>query len=222
MMPFQGGVESIENGTLIFSVALAVAYAIVLDTPPRLVRTAVKALAVALLAVLAGIEGGPALLVVALALSAVGDACLSRDGEKPFLAGLASFLVAHVCYIALFVLSGGGVALLAGSWRLAAAVVMVLFALAMLVLLWRRVGPALRLPILAYAAAIAAMGIFALTVGNVWVLAGAVLFMASDGLLATERFVAPAISPHRHWMRHAVWALYYAAQLMITLGFLLA
>jgi len=30
-----------------------------------------------------------------------------------------------------------------------------------------------------------------------------------------------AISPHRGWMRLAVWALYYVAQLAITLGFLL-
>ncbi len=50
---------------------------------------------------------------------------------------------------------------------------------------------------------------------------GAVLFMASDGLLAAEKFLVAAISPHREWMRYAVWALYYAAQLMITLGFLL-
>ena len=45
--------------------------------------------------------------------------------------------------------------------------------------------------------------------------------MASDGLLATEKFLVAAISPHRAWMRLAVWVLYYAAQLAITLGFLL-
>ena len=45
--------------------------------------------------------------------------------------------------------------------------------------------------------------------------------MASDGLLAAEKFLVAAISPHRVWMRYAVWALYYAAQLAITLGFLL-
>lgn len=45
--------------------------------------------------------------------------------------------------------------------------------------------------------------------------------MTSDGLLAAERFLLAAISPHRVWMRYAVWVLYYAAQLAITLGFLL-
>ena len=49
----------------------------------------------------------------------------------------------------------------------------------------------------------------------------AILFMASDGLIATERFLLAAISPLRVWMRYAVWVLYYAAQLAITLGFLL-
>lgn len=92
----------------------------------------------------------------------------------------------------------------------------------MLAALWRRVGPSLRIPIAVYVAAILAMGISALTTFHLWVIAGAVLFMASDGLLAAERFLLAAISPHRVWMRYAVWVLYYAAQLAITLGFLLS
>ncbi|TIT46024.1 MAG: lysoplasmalogenase, partial [Mesorhizobium sp.] len=174
------------------------------------------------LAVLASLQGGPWLLAAALALSAVGDAFLSRDGEKAFLGGLASFLVAHGLYTALFLRFGGGVGpLSAEPGRAAIAVAMIAFALAMLFALWRRVGPALRLPVSVYIAAILAMGISALTLSNVWVIGGAVLFMASDGLLASEKFLLTAISPHRVWMRYAVWALYYAAQLGITLGFLL-
>ena len=64
------------------------------------------------------------------------------------------------------------------SWNLAA--------------LWRRVGPSLRVPIAVYVAAILAMGISALTTSYAWVIGGAVLFMASDGLLATERFLLAA------------------------------
>ena len=158
---------------------------------------------------------GPLLLVAALALSALGDAFLSRDNDKAFLGGLASFLAAHLAYIALFFLAGAGGELLWQPWRAVMAVAMVAFATTMLAMLWRRVGPDLRLPVAAYAAAILGMGVSALTLDNVWVIAGAVLFMASDGLLAT------AISPHREWMRYAVWALYYMAQLSITLGFLL-
>ncbi|RVB98244.1 lysoplasmalogenase family protein, partial [Mesorhizobium sp. M7A.F.Ca.CA.002.15.2.1] len=190
--------------------------------PPTLARSAATTLAVAMLAVLAGLQGGPLLLAAALALSAVGDAFLSRDGEKAFLGGLASFLVAHIVYVALFLRSGGGLGVLgAESWRGAIALAMAVFAAVMLAALWRRVGPGLRMPIAVYVAAILAMGISALTTSNVSVIGGALLFMASDGLLATEKFLVAAISPHRAWMRFAVWALYYAAQLAITLGSLL-
>ncbi|KRB29040.1 hypothetical protein ASD99_26085 [Mesorhizobium sp. Root695] len=221
-MPFAGGIDANANATLIFSLAAAVTYAFTLGMPPTLARSAVKTLAVAMLAVLAALQGGPLLLVSALALSAVGDAFLSRDGERTFLGGLASFLVAHIVYVALFLHSGGGLELLgAESWRGAIALAMAVFAIVMLAALWRRVGPSLRVPITVYIAAILAMGVSALTTGSVWIIGGALLFMASDGLLATEKFLAAAISPHRDWMRFAVWALYYAAQLAITLGFLL-
>jgi uncharacterized membrane protein YhhN len=221
MMPFAGGIEATANATLLFSLAAAVVYGLILNTRETLLRSAVKTLAVALLAALAFTQGGLLLLVAALALSAIGDAFLSRDGDKAFLGGLASFLAAHLAYIALFFLAGGRWELLAEPWRVVLAVAMAAFAAGMLVMLWRRVAPDLRLPIAAYAAAILGMGVSALTLDNVWVIVGAVLFMASDGLLASEKFLVPAISPHREWMRHAVWALYYAAQLMITLGFLL-
>lgn len=221
-MPFPGGIDANANATLIFSLAAAVIYAFTLGMPPTLARSAAKTLAVAMLAVLAALQGGPLLLVAALALSAVGDAFLSRDGEKAFLGGLASFLVAHIVYVVLFLRSGGGLELLgAESWRGAIALAMVVFAIVMLAALWRRVGPGLRVPIAVYIAAILAMGVSALTTSSVWIVGGAVLFMASDGLLATEKFLVAAISPHRSWMRFAVWLLYYAAQLAITLGFLL-
>lgn len=223
MMPFPGGIEANANATLLFSFVAAVIYAFALDMPAKWTRTAAKTLAVALLAVLAVMQGGPLLLVAALGLSAIGDAFLSRDGEKPFLGGLASFLAGHVAYVALFLQAGGGLRLLsAESWRGAIALVMVTFSIVMLAALWRRVGPQLRIPIAVYVAAILAMGISALTTGSAWVIAGAVLFIASDGLLATERFLLAAISPQRLWMRYAVWVLYYAAQVAITLGFLLA
>ena len=220
-MPFAGGIEAMANATLLFSLAAAVVYGLILNTRETLLRSAAKTLAVALLAALAFVQGGPLLLIAALALSALGDAFLSRDGEKAFLGGLASFLAAHLAYIALFWLAGAGLEPLSQPWRGALAVVMAAFAATMLFMLWRRVGPDLRLPVAAYAAAILGMGISALTLDNVWVIMGAVLFMASDGLLAAEKFLVAAISPHREWMRYAVWALYYAAQLMITLGFLL-
>ncbi|MBZ9996786.1 lysoplasmalogenase [Mesorhizobium sp. BH1-1-4] len=222
MMPFPGGIDANANATLIFSLVAAVIYAFTSGMPPTLARSAAKTLSVTMLAVLSAMRGGPLLLIAALALSAIGDAFLSRDGEKAFLGGLGSFLLAHIVYIALFLRSGAGMWVLGSEpWRGAIALAMAVFAIVMLAALWRRVGPGLRIPIAVYVLAILAMGMSALTTGNAWLIGGAVLFMASDGVLAAEKFLIAAISPHRAWMRLAVWVLYYAAQLAITLGFLL-
>jgi uncharacterized membrane protein YhhN len=223
MMPFAGAVTDTANATLVFSVIAALLYAVVLEAQPLLTRTAVKTLAVGLLAVLALARSGPPLLVCALALSALGDAFLSREGERAFLAGLASFLAAHLVYIALFYLSGGSFGILAAEpWRAGVAVAMAVFALFMLAQLLGIVAPDMRLPIFAYVLAILAMGVTALTLGNAFVIFGAVLFMASDAILASEKFLMASLSLRRSWARLAVWVLYYAAQLLITLGFMLA
>jgi uncharacterized membrane protein YhhN len=221
-MPFPGGIEATPNGTLLFSVAAALIYLFIVDFTPSLARSAVKTLATALLAWLVVVLEGPWLLAAALALSAIGDAFLSRAGEKAFLASLASFLIAHVVYVALFLEAGGGPGALAEPWRGACVATAAVLSLAMLAAIWRGIGPALRLPVAIYVLAVLAMFIAALTTPLPVVIVGAALFLVSDALLATEKFILAAISPYRTGMRHAVWILYYAAQLAITLGFLLA
>lgn len=222
MMPFEGGIESMANGLLILSVVAAGLYLVVLDRTPDLRRSVVKTLAVALLAALAVVQDAPILLAVALALSALGDAFLSRSGDGAFMAGLASFLSAHAVYIALFASSGAGMESATGDiWRIPVAILMALFALGMMAVLWPRLPSNMRLPVLVYAAAIFLMGLSALTMNSVVIILGAVLFMISDGLLATDRFALSEASRHRVWMRPAVWITYYAAQLLITLGFVL-
>lgn len=221
MMPFPGGVEAVSNGTLILSAVAAFLYLMMLRRSPSWRRTVAKTAAVTLLAMLAWFEGGPLLLVAALGLSAAGDAFLAREGERPFLSGLASFLAAHLAYVALFVIVSAGPGILAEEpWRAAIAVAAIASAAFVLRRLWPVVGPALRMPILAYVAAIVAMCLAALTTPAPVVALGAVLFMASDTILAVERFLLPPASVHRTWTGPAVWLLYYAAQALITLGFL--
>lgn len=223
MMPFPGGFEETSNASLLFSFVAAVFYLFLVEGRVSLARTAVKTVSILLLAVLSVVRGGPLLLTAGLLLSSAGDAFLSRNGERTFLAGLASFLAAHLCYIALFTLAGGGYGLLlADLWRTVVAVLMAGFMLAMMVVLLPRVGPSLRLPVLAYGVAILMMGLSALTLDSYWILGGAILFMASDAILAAERFLVAGVSPNRLAMRIAVWVAYYAAQLTITLGVLLA
>lgn len=220
MMPFHGGLEASPNAAFILSLAAAAYYLFFTEREPSLQRSVIKTLAVGLLAVLSVLRDGPILLTAALAFSALGDAFLSRPGERMFLAGLTSFLTAHALYISLFAASGGE-AVLPDTWRAVIAIAMALGALAMVAVLWPLVSPRLRVPILVYAAAIFVMGLSALTMNSALIIVGAVLFMISDGILAGERFVVSAVSPHRSWMHHAVWITYYAAQLLITLGFLL-
>lgn len=222
MMPFSGGIEGTANAALLLSIVAAVLTLFQVGRAPSLRRSAVKTLAVALLAMVSFVERGPLLLTAALALSAAGDAFLSRDAERAFLAGLASFLAAHVLYILLFASSGDGVGMLFSDlWRPALAVAMALLGAAMVALLLPRVEQALRLPIAIYIAAILVMGLAALTTQSLAVILGGILFMVSDGILATERFLTAGPSPLRLPMRYAVWITYYAAQLLITLGILL-
>jgi uncharacterized membrane protein YhhN len=223
MMPFPGGIEETANATLLFSLVAGVLYLFIVEAQVSLARSSVKTASILLLAVLSAVRGGPVLLTAGLLLSSLGDAFLSRNGERAFMGGLASFLVAHLCYIALFTLAGNGYGLiLIDLWRMVVAVLMAGFMLAMMIVLLPRVGPSQRLPVLAYSVAILMMGLSALTLDNYWILAGAILFMASDAILAAERFLTSGVSPNRLAMRIAVWIAYYAAQLTITLGVLLA
>ena len=97
-MPFAGGIEGTANGTLILSAGAAIIYALIVNTRPTLARSAVKTLASACLAVLVFVENGPLLLFAGLALSALGDACLSRDGDRAFLGGWRASLP-RICSI---------------------------------------------------------------------------------------------------------------------------
>lgn len=222
MMPFAGGLDSLPNGTLLLSVVAALLYLPVQGRAPSLRRSFVKTAATALLAVLAFIEGGPFLLVAALALGAAGDFFLSRDGETAFLAGLASFLAAHIAYVPLFLSAGGGMEMLAWQpWRLGLAVLAVIGAALLLYRLIPAVESRMRAPVVLYTAAILAMLLAAATVPSPVILIGAILFVVSDSLLAVGRFLMPPDSPRQRPTGAAVWVFYYLAQAAIALGFLL-
>lgn len=151
----------------------------------------------------------------ALFFSLAGDAFLMFEGF--FIPGLVSFLLAHVCYIALLRSDAPWLA----SRRAVACISLV--AAAMYALLWLGGLPtALRLPVLAYVGVIATMAAQAWgrhrvlrNPASLLVAAGASLFMLSDSLLAINRFVQPL-----PWAAVGVLATYYAAQALILHGFL--
>lgn len=128
--------------------------------------------------------------VAALLLSAAGDVLLMLPDEQ-FVPGLASFLGAHAAYIVGF--------LLTGRPGTAGLVVGLLIVLNAFLLAATRIVDALRArgegalvgPVMAYMAAIGTMTVLATGSGSVAAAIGGVLFLASDTLLAWNRFVGP-------------------------------
>jgi alkylglycerol monooxygenase len=151
-----------------------------------------------------------ALLVAGLAFSLAGDVLLMFPAY--FVPGLVGFLVAHLCYIALFkqrVPWFPSRRALAGTLAYGVAMYAVLFA---------HLGPVLKVAVAAYVIVISLMA--AQAIGRATVLrdraalavaVGSLFFMASDTLLAVNRFALPVpLAPL--W----VLATYYAAQILIA------
>ena len=120
----------------------------------------------------------------ALALGGAGDEALLGTGEAAFTAGLVSFLGGHLAWIvALRQRPGGGY--LRAHPALAAPHVAAFGAVN--AYLWQRTGQD-RIPVLVYSAALLAMSLTALDSGSPRTAAGGALFLASDTLLALEKF----------------------------------
>ncbi len=149
-------------------------------------------------------------IVVALVLSLVGDVFLMMEQDL-FVAGLGSFLLAHLAYIVAFRTEGGS----AGALAISAAVVVIAAAVVgqRVVAGVRSTEPAFTVPVVAYIAAIAAMVACALATGNVLFGVGAVLFMTSDSLIAWNRFVQKL-----SWAPVAIIVTYHLAQVLLVTG----
>lgn len=151
--------------------------------------------------------------LVALAWCLAGDVFLMLRVDRLFVAGLAAFLVGHLAYVVGFWVRGVDTAgLLIG-------VVVVSVALGVLAPVIvrgvRRAEPSLAGPVLAYMAAISLMVASAFGTGLALAVAGALLFYASDALIALTRFVTD-----RPWGRLAVIVTYHLGQVALVLSLL--
>lgn len=152
-----------------------------------------------------------ALLLGAMVFSLGGDVFLMLPGDL-FIPGLASFLVAHLFYIALFKQGQ--------AWfpHRGALLGVLGFGAFMLAALWGSLGdPVLKMAVAAYVTVISLMAAQAIGRATVqgdaasrWVAVGACVFMASDSLIAVNKFLSPV--PHS-----SLWILltYYTAQMLI-------
>lgn len=208
--------------TLLFwaAAACACAYLPLTPCPASTLRSVLKTGSVALLALIAALSGAPALLILALSLCAVGDALLSRETEATFIAGIAAFAAGHLAYIALFLsFPTSDMALILNKpsyvWTL------ILLGIVAATLLSPRAGD-LKAPVLAYIPMILGMGVAVLALPEIgalrWALPAAAAFIASDLILAAEKFLLPPDHPAQKRAPYAIWPLYWGAQA----GFLIA
>lgn len=146
----------------------------------------------------------------AAVFSLAGDVFLMLPRDR-FLPGVAAFGVAHVCYL-------GG--LLRGSLHPAGAVLGAGVMLAALLVTGRPLVRALRerhgellAPVVVYMTAICAMVIAAFAFGPPVAALGALLFAASDSILARNRFVRPM-----PWAPVVVMVTYHLGQAGLVLS----
>lgn len=144
-------------------------------------------------------------IALGLGLSLVGDALLAVPQDW-FIAGLVAFLLAHLAYVSAYLTRSRA---LGWPWLLGAALVVAAF---LYLLDANGELGAMRLPVCVYALVIGAMlwragSLARLDPAGRWALVGAVLFVASDMLLAWNRFVA-----HDELRRSLSILLYWAGQ----------
>lgn len=137
-------------------------------------------------------------LLVALLLSWLGDSMLMYQDRKPtyFMLGLVSFLLAHLSYIYLFLRLKAHKRIYSNRtvWKLILGLLLVAFGVTMFLLLRPGLGT-LTIPVAIYSTAITTMSITALlrygytnSLSFRQILIGAMLFVLSDSILATNKF----------------------------------
>jgi uncharacterized membrane protein YhhN len=148
--------------------------------------------------------------VAALAFSMLGDVFLMLPKDR-FIFGVGAFFVAHVAYIVgLRMDSSAAVSLVAGVLVVGA------FAFTVgrrIVLAVRSQEPALATPVSAYVAVISVMVASAIATKNPYAAIGAVIFMASDTLIAWNRFVQPL-----GWAPVTIMVTYHVGQALLAVS----
>ena len=163
------------------------------------------------------------ILLTALTLSWIGDIILlfADKGELYFIGGLIAFLFSHIFYIVLFnkqlkiYLKKSKIIYWIGI------TIIIIYLIGMMVLLMPNLGNLL-LPVFVYAMTISIMLLFALKgfmnwhkPANSYILIGAIIFVASDSILAFDKFYAPI-----QYSSFFIMITYLTAQYLIVMGIL--
>ncbi|WP_119329188.1 lysoplasmalogenase [Cysteiniphilum halobium] len=150
------------------------------------------------------------LILLGLMLSLIGDIFLLSTKARYFTGGLASFLLAHIAYIAAFSLK-----LTLFHWWVI--IVMLIYAILFYLMLYKTLGQD-RIAVAVYIVVIMVMGAVAVNVyladrslPSLYIMLGALCFMFSDSVLAWDKF--------KRKLKHEpslVMISYYLAQYLIA------
>ena len=151
-------------------------------------------------------------VLMGLLLSWCGDAFLIDESQQAFLLGLGAFLLAHVAYVAAFILKG-----ISLRWLSVAALPVTLIAVVVSMWLAPHVAPYLVTPVRTYTVVISLMVVAAIGTrgrgASPLIVAGALLFFLSDLSVAALRLIQTGVPTY-------VWGLplYYAGQTLLALS----
>lgn len=204
------------TGIFCLSVALGTSYLWILPQDKTVFRAVWKTLPVLLLALYAFLIGAHPLLVAALALGALGDWSLAFEGDRAFVGGVASFLSAHVAYVALLATITDPEVAFAEPWRVVAGLLVALVTTGVLMRIWKPAGR-LALPIGIYVLLFMVLVWLTLGLANPLVFVGASLFILSDIVLTIRKYWTGPGHRIDGAAAYFVWVTYYAAQVILTL-----
>ena len=194
---------------------LALGAAVVEDSNGHVARLLKMAASTAVIALLTWKAQEPSpymwMLLGALMLSWVGDLALTFEGRTAFTVGLASFAAAHIAYTVAFMVRGTVTPLM----LVIAGAAMAAVGVTILTWLTPHRPEELRRPLEAYIIIISVMVTmaFATQSDNLdpRIPLGAVVFAASDVLVARQQFVFPT-----RWNRIVGLPLYFGAQILLA------
>lgn len=160
------------------------------------------------------------LIAAGLFCSWAGDLFLLFEARNPnfFIGGLASFLLAHICYIVYYFKCGASLAAAFKNYKLWL-IVAIAYTIGLVALLFPNLGPLL-IPVIAYAVVLTMMLISSIAIipavikrASWFFVAGAIAFVMSDSALAINKFYQPfGIAGV------LIMVSYGVAQLLITRG----
>jgi uncharacterized membrane protein YhhN len=185
---------------------------------PRRVHYLFKPLTLVLITILALIPKYPVspfyqyMIVVGLLCSLAGDVFLMLPSDR-FIHGLASFLIAHAFYTAAFLVEGNR------PFSMWAALPLVVYGGFMLWLLWGGLGK-MKAPVIFYVSALLLMALIASSryvvtkqPGSLLAAVGVILFVASDSVLALDKFKSSF-----RLAQFLILTTYFVAQCLIALS----